>query len=213
MFSIMRFVRHWHCCPESYGYPIPAGAQGQVGCGPGQPELVGGNQPMAGGWNWMDFKVTSNSTILWFCDSMILWLILWFRKVSHARGCLRVGNHATLCSTLLIGKYWGFGWRQERYWEHFCLITPLWTHKTVLSLTSSCNNIHFPWSSGYLHWHYRDLPFSGEVTDSMVTASGALLSLQPSFLTSAMDFPLFWGHGVHQVNLPPSNCARSHAQE
>jgi len=51
MFSIMRFVRHWHCCPESYGYPIPAGAQGQVGCGPGQPELVGGNQPMAGGWN------------------------------------------------------------------------------------------------------------------------------------------------------------------
>ena len=32
----------WHCCPESCGCPIPAGTQGQVGWGPGQPELVGG---------------------------------------------------------------------------------------------------------------------------------------------------------------------------
>ena len=29
--------------------PIPGGAQGQDGWGPGQPELVGGNQPVAGG--------------------------------------------------------------------------------------------------------------------------------------------------------------------
>ena len=34
-------------CPESCGYPIPGGAQGNV-WGPGQPELVGGSQPRAG---------------------------------------------------------------------------------------------------------------------------------------------------------------------
>jgi len=28
--------------------------------GPGQPDLVGGNQPTAGGWNYMGFKVPSN---------------------------------------------------------------------------------------------------------------------------------------------------------
>jgi len=26
-------VRHWHCCPESYGYPIVGGAQGRAGWG------------------------------------------------------------------------------------------------------------------------------------------------------------------------------------
>ena len=38
---------------RSCGCPIPGCAQGQVGWGPGQPELVVGNQPMAGigaGW-------------------------------------------------------------------------------------------------------------------------------------------------------------------
>ena len=34
---------------EGYGCPIPGGIQGQVGWGPGQPDLVGGNQPVAGG--------------------------------------------------------------------------------------------------------------------------------------------------------------------
>ena len=33
-------VRHWHCCPESCGCPIPGGAQGQAGWGPWQPEPV-----------------------------------------------------------------------------------------------------------------------------------------------------------------------------
>ena len=40
--------------------------------GPGQPELVGGSQPMVGSWNWMDFEVHTNlwhSMILWFCDT------------------------------------------------------------------------------------------------------------------------------------------------
>lgn len=45
-------------CPES-----PGSAQGQVGRGPGQPELVGGNQPMAGNWGLMVFKVPSNPAI------------------------------------------------------------------------------------------------------------------------------------------------------
>jgi len=36
-------VRHWHSCPGKLWCPIPGGAQGQVGWGPGQPELVGGS--------------------------------------------------------------------------------------------------------------------------------------------------------------------------
>ena len=28
--------------------------------GAGHPDLVGSNQPMAGGWNWMIFEVPSN---------------------------------------------------------------------------------------------------------------------------------------------------------
>ena len=59
-FFTQRVVQHWHSCPESCGCPIPAGAQGQVGWGPGQPEPVSGNQPMAGVRNWLSFKVSSN---------------------------------------------------------------------------------------------------------------------------------------------------------
>jgi len=43
---------------RSYGCPIPGGVQGQVGWGPGQPELI----PMAGDWNWKVFKIPSNPT-------------------------------------------------------------------------------------------------------------------------------------------------------
>ena len=32
-----------------------------MGWGPGQPELVWGNQPTAGGWRWADLKVPSNT--------------------------------------------------------------------------------------------------------------------------------------------------------
>jgi len=46
-------VRHWHSCPEKLWCPIPGGTQGQVGWGPGQPELVGAALPTArveAGW-------------------------------------------------------------------------------------------------------------------------------------------------------------------
>jgi len=36
---------------RSCGCPIPGSGQGQVGWGHEQPDLVGGNQPMAGDWN------------------------------------------------------------------------------------------------------------------------------------------------------------------
>ena len=35
-----RAVRHWHSCPEKLWCPIPGSTQGQVGWGPGQPQLV-----------------------------------------------------------------------------------------------------------------------------------------------------------------------------
>jgi len=41
------------------GCPIPAGIQGQAGCGSGQPGLLVGDLHKAGGWNWM-------STVLLF---------------------------------------------------------------------------------------------------------------------------------------------------
>ena len=42
-FFTQRAVRHWHSCPEKLWCPIAGGAQGQVGWGPGQPEMVGGS--------------------------------------------------------------------------------------------------------------------------------------------------------------------------
>jgi len=41
--DIQREVRRWHFCPESCGCPLPGGAQGRVGWGPGPPELRGGS--------------------------------------------------------------------------------------------------------------------------------------------------------------------------
>ena len=38
----MRMVRPWHSCPQKLWCPIPGGAPGQAGCGPGQPQLVRG---------------------------------------------------------------------------------------------------------------------------------------------------------------------------
>jgi len=61
-FHTQRAVRQWHGCPELW-VPIPGGAQGH-GWGPGQPELVGGSQPMARGWCCVVFKVSFNETIL-----------------------------------------------------------------------------------------------------------------------------------------------------
>jgi len=64
-------VRPWQCCSESCGCPIPAGAQGRVGWGHGQPELVGTALPMVGGGDgWaLSFLQTQS-----FSDSMTLWL-------------------------------------------------------------------------------------------------------------------------------------------
>lgn len=45
---------------RSRGCSIPGEVQGQAGWGPEKPELVGGNQPMIGCWNWVIFKVPSN---------------------------------------------------------------------------------------------------------------------------------------------------------
>ena len=45
---------------RSCGCPILGDAQDQTGWGPGQPELVGGSQPMARGWCCVVFKVPSN---------------------------------------------------------------------------------------------------------------------------------------------------------
>jgi len=42
------------------GCPIPAGTQGQVGWGPGQPELVGGSPAHGRGWHWVGFELPSN---------------------------------------------------------------------------------------------------------------------------------------------------------
>ena len=61
-FHTQRAVRQWHGCPELW-VPIPGGAQGH-GWGPGQPQLVGGSQPMARGWCCVVFKVSFNETIL-----------------------------------------------------------------------------------------------------------------------------------------------------
>lgn len=51
-----RMVRHGTGCTESYGCPIPRGAQGQAEWGPRQPELMGGNQPTAQGLELGDFS-------------------------------------------------------------------------------------------------------------------------------------------------------------
>jgi len=53
-------VRPWNSCPEKCGCPIPAGAQGQAGWGPGKTDLVGSTQPRQGGWSLMSLEVPSN---------------------------------------------------------------------------------------------------------------------------------------------------------
>jgi len=46
--SVQRAVSPWHSCPESCGCPIPLEVLKAAQSSPGQPELVEGNQPMAG---------------------------------------------------------------------------------------------------------------------------------------------------------------------
>ena len=61
------------CKAAQRAIEAPGGAQGQAGRGPGQPELVGGNQPTAGVWDWGDFEALCNpshSMILQFTASI-----------------------------------------------------------------------------------------------------------------------------------------------
>jgi len=70
-FFTQRAVRHWHSCPDKLWCPIPEGARGQVGLGPGQPEVVRGSPAHGRGWKWKGFKVLSNPNhlvVLWFYD-------------------------------------------------------------------------------------------------------------------------------------------------
>ena len=53
------------CC----GCPIPGDTQDHAGGGLGQPDLVRGNQPSVGDWNWVGFKVPLQPKL--FIDSMI----------------------------------------------------------------------------------------------------------------------------------------------
>jgi len=55
-----RVVRRWHSCPEKLWCPIPGGAQGQAGWGPGQPELVGGSPAHGTGWGGVGFGLPFN---------------------------------------------------------------------------------------------------------------------------------------------------------
>jgi len=82
-FSLRGWWGAWTGCPESYGWPVPGGAQGQAGWGPVQPELVAGSQPMALGWNSMIFEAPSNPS-----HSMILWSFIpaVHNHWSHVRG-------------------------------------------------------------------------------------------------------------------------------
>jgi len=59
-FYTQRVVRRWHSCPEKLWCPTPGGTQGQVGWGPGQPELVGGSPAHGRGLGWLGFEVPSN---------------------------------------------------------------------------------------------------------------------------------------------------------
>jgi len=67
---------------RSCGCPVPEGIQGH-GWGPGQADLVGGNLPMAGGWNYMIVEVPSNlghSLVrLFYCKrwGLMEWTNLW----------------------------------------------------------------------------------------------------------------------------------------
>jgi len=62
-------VRPWHSCPErSCGSSIPGGTQGQVGWGPGQPELLNGSPAHSMGLRLGGLRDSFQPKP--FCDSM-----------------------------------------------------------------------------------------------------------------------------------------------
>jgi len=83
----------WSGC----GFPIPGDAQGQVEWGLEQPDPVGGNQPMAGGWNWVFGSLGSLPTQAILCRPYPLrfYDLQRVRKVVdgiHPLVCLPVGH-------------------------------------------------------------------------------------------------------------------------
>lgn len=58
-FLITRAAGTGASCLEKLWVPLPGRAQGQVGRGFGQPDLVGGVVPAAGGWNEKSFTIPS----------------------------------------------------------------------------------------------------------------------------------------------------------
>jgi len=74
-FFTERAMRHWHCCPESFGSPISGDAQSQTGWDFGQTGLVVNILARGKGLSWTIFKIPSNSNyslILWIHDCMVL---------------------------------------------------------------------------------------------------------------------------------------------
>ena len=59
-----REMRCWHSCPEKLWCPIPGGAQGQVGWGPGQLSWWGAALPMAKGRAGWALKAFPTQTVL-----------------------------------------------------------------------------------------------------------------------------------------------------
>jgi len=57
--SLHRVVRH-RLPREGVGVPSLEVFKARWEGGSGHPSLVGNNQPKAGSWNWIDFKVPSN---------------------------------------------------------------------------------------------------------------------------------------------------------
>lgn len=51
---------HWHSCPEGCGHPIPGGAQGRAGRGPGQSHRAATERAcLRTGWNRVGRKAPS----------------------------------------------------------------------------------------------------------------------------------------------------------
>ena len=70
-------LEHW-TTPGSFRFPreiVDAPSLDVFKARSGQPDLVSGNRCSSACWNWIGLKVPSIQAILWFCDSMILWIV------------------------------------------------------------------------------------------------------------------------------------------
>lgn len=109
-----------------------------------------------------------------------------------------------------ISRYFSGVWECSWVKAGMGLRVSLWTYEAMLSADIPMWKPQHVllWSSVYLSWRCRDTSFSGEVRDStVVTRAGALPSIRPSVLSSAMDLSCCQMHGRYQENLLPSNHA------